>query len=446
MTRLFWRIFLSFWLVIVLTLVSVFVINGHIENAYLDESRQADRFEQLAERFAESAARRLLSGEAAALERWLAQTDRRHRHLRVFVIDDAGDIVGEGDPPRWLRGYRPGSGELPARALAKPIGNSGLELVIVYPPRPFVLRIFGPLGPAGLLAATVLFSGMICWLLARSVTRPVDALRRAGRSLGEGNLEARIDRRTAARGDELGQLSRDFNAMAGRIERLLSSQRQLLRDVSHELRSPLARLRVSLALLENGSETERHRSLPRMEQEIERLDRLIGEILDYARMAEGQAPAFEPVDLVELIDDIAESAGLEGRPREIGVEVNAPDELTLEASPELLYRAIENVMRNALRHSPDGSIIELVLRHPAQTGRIEITVSDHGPGVAGDQLERIFEPFVRISAERSEAGSGGGIGLAIARAAIERHGGTIQASNRRGGGLMVTIRLPRDTS
>lgn len=173
-----------------------------------------------------------------------------------------------------------------------------------------------------------------------------------------------------------------------------------MRDVSHELRSPLGRLRVSLTLLENGSETERRRSLPHMDQEIERLDRLIGEILDYAGITESQAPAFEPIDLVELIDDIAESARLEGWPRTIDIKVNAPDKLILEASAELLYRAVENIMRNALRYSSHGGTIELALRSRAGTGRVEVTVSDHGPGVAEEQLEHIFEPFVRVSAER----------------------------------------------
>jgi signal transduction histidine kinase len=243
--------------------------------------------------------------------------------------------------------------------------------------------------------------------------------------------------------------ARDFDRMADRLEALIASQQRLLRDVSHELRSPLARLQVSLALAQDAADDAgRTKNLARIAKEAERLDALVSEILDYARLAAGMQVRADPVDLVEVLDHVAESARVEGEPRGLRVVRKSPARAVVAGDVEMLLRAVDNVVRNAVRHSPDGGTIELRIRRSVVDRHWRIEVEDQGPGVPDALLERIFEPFVRVSAARIEVGAGGGVGLAIARETVARHEGRITARNRdHGSGLLVTIDLPaRDVS
>lgn len=477
MSRLYLRIFLSFWLFVVLTIGAVLAFNAYLDRVQHDDTLEQEQIERLEETLAHNAQQALAENGRQGLIEWaeqplryahtpaLRQTFRRDdsgtartprrqimRLNNLYVFDRAGEeILGRTPPSRMQRVARHWQQEgkppqqsprgLLLHTLADP--DHGRFLIMLdRPSRPALTRILEPLNPTALITLAVLISGGICFWLARTITRPIRQLRDAGQALGQGRLETRIPTTSANRRDELGDLARGFNHMAERLERLVVVQRQLLRDVSHELRSPLARLQTALTLAgDSDDQATRTHYLERTDAEVERLNRLIDEILGYARLTEGVQPDFETLDLVDLIEDIAASARLEGAPRELRVEVDAPASVSVSADENLLHRAIENVVRNALRHAPQSSTIRLDLESDADT--VTVAVLDDGPGVPDARLEDVFEPFVRLSTERGEAGEGGGIGLAIARAAVERHGGTIHAENRPQGGLVVRMRLPR---
>lgn len=455
MSRLYLRIFFSFWLVIVLTIGAVLGINSQLERALRDDSVARDRAARMEASLTRAAESALSEAGRAGLREWAERPRRRRRRIRLYIFDQSGAEIRQQAPDRGTRRiarhWERNSAlppELPRRHFALPVSHPrhGRYLIVHrLPPRSILLSILGPLGVWGLIALAVVFSGGVCFWLARSITAPVRQMRLAGQALGQGEFDTRIPEATARRGDELGDLARGFNHMAARLEKLVAAQQQLLRDMSHELRSPLARLQAALTLAADSKDgVDRDRHLARTEVEVERLNHLIGEILGYARLTEGAPSRFETLDLTDLIEDIAASARLEGAPRNLQVTVEAPASLTASADEELLHRAVENVVRNALRHAPDGSTVTLALSGDDNTATV--LVSDRGPGVPEDRLEDIFRPFVRLSAERGEAGPGGGIGLAIARAAVEHHGGNIRAENRDGGGLAVRITLPRHTS
>ena len=229
--------------------------------------------------------------------------------------------------------------------------------------------------------------------------------------------------------------------MAERLQSLIESQKALLRDVSHELRSPLARLQAALGLARRHTEGRAAEELDRIEREAERLNELIGQILSLSRMAgETLERTCEPVDLTALIDTVCHDADFEARQRDRRVAVLATVPVTVSGNPALLHSAIENVVRNAVRYTAAGTTVEVTLA--MVSGAVEVRVRDHGAGVLPEYLERIFEPFFRAS-EARERGSGGyGLGLAIARRAIELHRGSIRADNESAGGLVVTLWLP----
>lgn len=452
MSRLYLRIFLSFWLVIILTVAAVVLVNDQIERAQQDDVELSQRAQRLAGNLQARAAAALNREGREGLARWAEAGPERGRRLTVFVFDSQGRELLErrapGDVRRMSRQWiSEGTVPEPERRGQFSADILNLEhghflIVLSPPPRPVFLRLFGPLGLSGLILLAIVFSGLICLWLARTISRPVQQLRLAGQALGRGKLGARAPANTTRRGDELGDLARDFNRMAERLQHLIDGQRQLLRDVSHELRSPLARIQVALALAADSPDAvQRGDYLGRIETDIERLNQLIGEILHFARIREGSEAVRAEVDLGELINDIADAARLEGQPRQISVSVSCPEPMLIQANEELLHRAIENTVRNALRHSPEGARVELVVS-PVTGSGIEIRIDDRGPGVPEQRLAEIFDPFVRLSPERGEASGGGGIGLAIARAAIEQHQGEIQAQNRSEGGLSIVIRLP----
>ena len=273
----------------------------------------------------------------------------------------------------------------------------------------------------------------LCYLLAWNFTSPLRKLQRTVDHFGRGDLSVRAE---AKRRDELGDLARTFNQMADRIEMLLTAERRLLLDISHELRSPLARLSVAVELARSGDSE----SLDRIQREVERLNELISELLQVTR-AEGDPGrrVDEPVDARELLSNLVYDTSIEAHARGCEVALNPGDQVPLRGDPELLRRAVENVVRNAIRYAPSGTAIEIGLSTRGQLALI--TVRDHGPGVPDDTLVRIFDAFYRVDSDRNRTSGGVGLGLAIARRAIELHHGRIKAENMHPG-LQVTIELP----
>ncbi len=294
-------------------------------------------------------------------------------------------------------------------------------------------------------AVALLLSGLVCWGLVRYLTAPLVSLRSATQQLAAGDLAARTGASQSRRHDEVADLGRDFDLMASRIENLVEGQRQLLGDISHELRSPLARLRMAGALgrrqIESGAAgAEFTPAFERITRETARLDLLIGQLLDLTRLENGGHGEFEAVDVTALLKEIAADARFEAQALGKRVEVTRADDFCITGERTLLSSAIENVVRNALRHTPENSAVEIALEK-TPTGAL-IRVRDHGNGVPDETLERIFEPFFRVEEARDRQSGGAGLGLAIVQRAISAHGGTVRARNIEGGGLEVELELP----
>ena len=290
--------------------------------------------------------------------------------------------------------------------------------------------------------AAILTVGLVCFGLARYLTKPIVALRAATQRLAEGDLSARVSETN--RRDELADLGNDFNRMAERIEALMKSQQRLVSDVSHELRSPLARLSVALELARAKAGTEASPALDRIEREAERLNELIGQLLTLAKLESGVSvtPA-TVVALDQLVKNIVADASFEAANRQREVKLVRCDECRVQGSAELLRRAIENIVRNAVRYTPENSSVEVILKREAD--HAIISVRDFGAGVPVDALDQLFEPFYRVAESRDRQTGGIGLGLAITKSAIQLHGGTVQAFNASDGGdggLVVKITLP----
>jgi signal transduction histidine kinase len=283
----------------------------------------------------------------------------------------------------------------------------------------------------------------VSYLLARSISTPVRRLQAAANTLSAGNLDARAGAEVTKRRDELGALGRDFDSMAERLGALIAARQNLLRDISHELRSPLARMEMAIGLARQDPSSTAQQ-LDRVQRESEKLDQLIGHILDYARLERDPATfAFEEFDVAELIRQIVHDAEFESQSPPGRLRLTSADTLTMRGEPHVLYAAVDNVVRNALLHGDPHGPIDVDLSLDGET--VRITVRDHGPGVAEEDLPRIFEPFYRASAKGTGRVSteGTGIGLAITQRAAALHGGAVTADNAEGGGLRVTITVPR---
>lgn len=300
------------------------------------------------------------------------------------------------------------------------------------PPKPPLYAPFGVGVVASLFAAA---------LVARSLSKPIRSLQQAFEAVGRGKLDTRVSTLIGNRHDELSDLGAGFDRMTGELERLVEAQRRLLHDVSHELRSPLARLQAAIGLArQNPAKLEA--TLERVEKESARLDELVGGLLALSRLespAANLGPA-EPVDLVELASAVAEEAHFEAQAAGRTVAFAGRGEAVLSAPAEPFLRAFENVMRNAVKFAAPGTTVEVDAGLVPDGTAFELRVADRGPGVVPEDLERIFEPFYR--GENAARAGGSGLGLAIARRAVEVWGGTIRALNREGGGLAVEVRVP----
>jgi two-component system, OmpR family, sensor histidine kinase CpxA len=331
-----------------------------------------------------------------------------------------------------------------ARVAVKVQGASGRQYI-------YAVEAAGHRGPPkgiGLLGIALrwsvpfLVSGLICYLLARYLTAPIFRLREASQHLAAGDLSTRAASGMERRHDEFGSLVRDFNAMAARIEELVSRQRQLIYDISHELRSPLARLNVALDL---GRERKGNDSaFDHMEQDLACLNEMIERLLTVARLdtSATEIPIAQ-IDMAELVAQIVRSADFELQERNGTVQLSSQGRYFVEGNAELLHSAIENVIRNAVRYTGLGNSVEVQLASAAAPAFVRILVRDHGQGVPESELVNIFEPFYRVADDRNRQSGGTGLGLAIADRVVRIHGGSITARNATPHGLEVEILLPQ---
>jgi len=283
-----------------------------------------------------------------------------------------------------------------------------------------------------------LVGGLVAYWLARYLSRPLRQLREATLRISAGDLDVRVRSELAGATEEVTALGDDFDRMTERIAQLLESQRRLLRDVSHELRSPLARMRVALELARKSPDAAATH-LDRIEREGERLDELIGQILALARL-EGDERGHDVVDVTTLLQETVADVDYEarGKRREVKL-VSITDAVSLKGRAEVIRSAIENVLRNAVRFTPEGSAVDVSATKEADF--FVVRVRDHGPGVPPEELEAIFRPFYRVSTARERSSGGTGVGLTITARAAKLHGGTATARNAEGGGLEVELKF-----
>jgi len=283
-----------------------------------------------------------------------------------------------------------------------------------------------------------LTGAVFCYVISRYLTKPLAKLGEAAAKIAEGLLDTRVDPSLTRRRDEIADLARNFDRMAERIEALITGQRRLLGDVSHELRSPLSRLIVALGLVKQGPAEEATENLERIGLEARRLDTLIGQLLALSRIDSGVDRGIPAAfDLTDLVQEVANDGNFEARARNRSVVIQQADACTMNGFEELLRSAVENVVRNAIRHTAEGTAVEISLQ--ASNSRAVLRVRDHGPGVPDAMLSEIFLPFRRVANGNPD---GAGLGLAIAERAVGVHGWTIRALNAPQGGLIVEIDLP----
>jgi len=345
----------------------------------------------------------------------------------------SGPAGGQGPPPRNFR---------PQRVLPQIVAPDGTAYtVLLVPRRP---SIFGALSLPGIsariLGIALVVSAFASWWLAQHLSAPIRRMQEGARALAGERLDVRVSAGLDGRKDEVAVLAREFDAMADRLRANRSALTRLLGDISHELRSPLARMRLALGLARQPS-ADTARQLDRMEREIERLDVLISQVLKLARLNGTDIPfEREPFDVDEMIDEVVRDAAFEGTAKGCKVETVGAAHGVVSGNRDLLRSAIENVLRNAVRYSPQNAPVEVAVERSA--AGLTISVRDQGPGVPPGELERIFEPFYRVAESRDRDSGGEGIGLAITSQVMKAHGGTARANNRAGGGFEVQLNLP----
>jgi len=468
MRSLFLRVFLWFGLAMILVNVASFATGILVERRF-----QPPRGHPLAPMtglVAQTAVESFELGGASALSSYLTRLQNTSAVHAVLLNDRLEDVLGKPVPEntqllaRRVSNSAPFVFELSSDMHGRPSPH-GVQLVhspkgdpyilvAQYPPpdRPPPPRIgepgslmFGLRVGARTLLPLLIVGGFFCYLLARSLAQPIEQLRNTAHELSDGNLAARVEPSLLERRDEIGHLGRDFNQMAAHIQSLVEAQRRLLADISHELRSPLARQGVALGIARRRGNPEVMQSLDRITREASRMNEMIGQLLDLTQVESGtEVISKTPIDLEKLIESIAQDADYEARAVKRAVRVVENQACKTQGSVELLGSAIENVVRNAVRHTAPDTEVEVSLSCESNNGlkAAVITVRDHGSGVPEKALKDIFRPFYRVEDARDRRTGGAGLGLAIATRAVGLHGGSIKASNVVNGGLQVEIRLP----
>jgi two-component system sensor histidine kinase CpxA len=456
MRSMFAKIFVSFWISEILILFSTaFLLRHHFDSPEVQHSSLLQSMTMSGN----AAAAAYLGGGCPTLRQFLAMSPEPS-----YLIDgsdqllcpaatkpDLGDLLGQvHEGRRSLSGMQIGDRYLWGTSIRTSAGQKWTFVIA----GPYPAEHHFPLHeilPRLLISVTV--SGLVTLALALFLSRPIGMLRTAARKLAGGELSARagsINGKTLAASappsrDELSGLVHDFNHMAERLESQVGAQRLLLRDVSHELRSPLARLSVALELAREEALPEMEDHLARIEREAEHLNKLIGQLLSLSQMESAQRiPDAEVIPMRPLIARLLEDADYEARSHNCSVVLIGADECQVSGNSELLYRALENIVRNAITYTREGTVVELARRCEQNNAGSEaiVQVMDRGTGVPEEHLKAIFQPFYRLDGARQRATGGSGVGLAIADRAIRLHDGQLNAANRPGGGLVVEIRIP----
>jgi two-component system sensor histidine kinase CpxA len=443
--RLFWKIFLPFWVAQALLLGALYLRVHYRINSEHPWWIQPERHQMPI--LADLAARTLQEQGPSGLRQLLDGLSLTQRS-RFWLVDPSGrEMTGRSVPDRILRRATEAENNeglyhsyevnvLAGRATTR---QGQYVLIAEMTPPSISERVPGDILWA--LRLGTIFSAIVCLLIAHYLTKPIERLRDATHELARGNLDIRAGDNLGNRQDEIADLVRDFDIMAGELRNQIQSERNLLSGVSHELRSPIARMRLALTIARHAQESERSEMLDRLEQDTVQLDSMLERILTVARMESGQLqPKFELISLDDVIDNVLHDANFEAVATGATITSRGNGEIKVTGDAGMLHSAIENLVRNALFYSGRDGRIEVTLAKVNDAA--VITVRDNGPGVPEAALPLLFKPFYRVDDSRGTTTGGMGLGLAIVRNALAAHGGTAVARNISPHGLEVELRLP----
>ncbi|WP_416409097.1 ATP-binding protein [Agrobacterium rosae] len=421
MRRLFWKFFTVVWLAMAGSIALLFTISTLFQSPFEEEVVHREHMLAM-----ETTSQLLQSNGLDAATALVTAMKRANNTIAISI-----DLVG------------------PAIDCATPTGTEFIQYAVTDG-NCYRIEIAG--SAQGVISKTwpravpwlaaLLAAAAAAYWLARYFISPVEQLRYGLRALANGQLDVRIAHTIGSKRDEITSLAHDLDVTAARLQELQKTQQQLFHDVSHELRSPLSRLQAAIGVLQQNP-ARLAAMIERMGREVERLDELVGEILTLARLSERGTPRFDrqTLDVIDLVREIVEDASFEGQSREVKIIYQGVDTFVASVNGELIYRALENVIRNAITHTRVGTSV-LVTSEVRGTD-LSLSIQDEGLGVPESELETIFQPFSQSSTVTTR--SGFGLGLAITRRAAEWHGGGATASNTPSGGLLVEITIPANS-
>ena len=463
MGRLYWKFFLFFFFAQLTTVLVVSLAIGMVNDKRDREKRLIDGAPPARTMVLAAASTLKLNGIASLkslLDSWKTEPTPQ-----LYVVNEAGTELLNRPLPKGVNAASLAilSRDIDNRAIKQIKGDDGHTYWLFVEPRhkrppPTIINgikipnNFKYLFPAVPLIVGIFVSFLFAAMLAWYFSKPIKQLRFAFESAASGNLDARVGSLMQSRRDELADLGSAFDVMVSRVGQLIQSQTHLMHQVSHELRSPLARLQIAIGLIKQQStqvdiahpiSNKITTSLNRIETESVRMDQLVGELLTLSRLESGMtALQKETIDLNDLLQDLVEDANFEGATNHVNVQFSGTTNIKIKAQPDLIQRAVDNVLRNAVKYSPAQSIVMVSATIDAAAKQVVIHVADYGVGVNASELEAIFKPFYRASTKSASSVDGYGLGLAISKQIIEGHGGQISATNNGNAGLLVMIRLP----
>jgi signal transduction histidine kinase len=443
--RLFWKIFFPFWLAQAVLLGALYLRIQHRISSEHPWWIQPERREMPV--LADYAAHVYEKQGQAGLAQLLDNLSLQNRS-KFWLVDGGGhELSGRPVPERVLRDASAAEKSeglhhsFEANVLAASTGTIKGHYVLIAELVPPKLSERVPGDILWTLKLGTILSAIICFLIAHYLSKPIERLRDATHELARGNLDIRAGENLGNRRDEIADLVRDFDTMAGELRTLIQSERNLLSGVSHELRSPIARIRLALTLARSADDDERSEMLDRIEQDAIQLDSMLEQILTVARLESGQhKPRFEVLSLNDVVDNVMHDANFEAAATGATIAFQGDRDILVSGDPGLLRSAIENIVRNAIFYSGEGGKIDVRLNKENSTA--VIAVRDNGPGVPENTLALLFKPFYRVDDSRGTTTGGMGLGLAIVRNAALAHGGSVSAKNVVPHGLEVELRLP----
>ncbi len=448
MRRLFWRIFGLFWVATVVLIIAIaWITSINFENEKLP-IHDVTRMDLALNDELRTAQRALRDSGVEAMKQRVR--DMLRFSVDMYVLDaNNEDALGRPVPPEVadaaMHPVQDSEGfhynRLRVRKLTNADGKPMYTAVASFTGPPLLRMLYRRPNTFWMhVAAAMVISAVFSLLLAAYITAPLARIRSSARRVARGDLSARVGKLPFGRSAEILALANEFDQMAARLKELVEGQQRLIRDVSHEMRSPLSRLRVAIELAREHSSPATTEQLDRIEREAMRLEEMIGQSIQLSRMETTAQTRAETIALDELVADIVADAAFEAQARPCALHIAQSTPLSVHAESDLLTSAIENVVRNAVNYTSVGSTIDLRLDRVENQARLR--VRDAGPGVPSADEAKIFEPYFRTDTARQRKSGGSGLGLAIAKRAIERQGGRIRAQNADGGGLEVEIRVP----